>query len=111
MDKAFHAAALKFVQRDPFEGKVVMAEHAHDPRPYIFRLFLGHGIGVGTELQVNPPNIVRLTVQQRRTPGMKRRIEPEPALAGEIRGHLDVRNQELIFEHLAGEIRAYHLPQ
>ena len=63
------------------------------------------------QLQIDPPDIVRLLVQQRRPPGMKRRIEPEPALGRKCRGHLDVGDQELVFEHLAGKLGAHHLPQ
>ena len=42
---------------------------------------------------------------------MERRIEPEPALGRKLRRHLDVGDQELVLEHLAGEFRAHHLPQ
>ena len=63
------------------------------------------------KLQIDPPDIVGLLVQQRRAPGMERRIEPEPALGRKLRRHLDVGDQELILEHLGGEFRAHHLPQ
>ena len=63
------------------------------------------------ELQIDAPDIVGLLVQQRRAPGMERRIEPEPALGRKRRGHLDVGDQELVLEHLAGKFRADHLPQ
>ena len=63
------------------------------------------------ELQIDPPDVVRLLVQQRRAPGMKRRIEPEPAFGRKFRRHPDVGDQELILEHLAGKFRADHLPQ
>ena len=69
------------------------------------------GSASGLELQIDAPDIVGLLVQQRRTPGMKRRIEPEPALGRKRRGHLDVGDQELVLEHLAGKFRADHLPQ
>ena len=36
---------------------------------------------------------------------MERRIEPEPALGRERRRHLDVGDQELVLEHLSGELR------
>ena len=45
MDKPVHAAALEFVERDPFELELVVAEHARDPRPHIFRLLLDRGVG------------------------------------------------------------------
>src|ERR1700741_3037261 len=89
MDEAVHAAALELVKRDPFKVELVMAEHTRDPRPHLLRLLLDQGIGIAAELQVDPPDIVRLLVQQRRAPGMEWRIEPEPALGREFRGHLD----------------------
>ena len=46
VDEAIHAAALEFVERDPFELELVVAEHARDPRPHVFRLLLDRGIGV-----------------------------------------------------------------
>ncbi len=111
VDEPGHPPTLEFVERDPFELELVMPEHARDPRPHILRLLLGHRIGIRIELQVDPPDVVGLLVQQRRASGMERRIEPEPALGRERRRHLDVGDQELVFEHLACEFRADHLPQ
>src|SRR3974390_3013922 len=90
VDETIHAPALEFVQRNPFELELVVAEHARNPRPYILRLLLDGWIGITIELQVDPPDIVGLLVQERRAPGMERRIEPEPALGGEFRRHLHV---------------------
>jgi hypothetical protein len=42
---------------------------------------------------------------------MKGRIEPKPALRWKRRGHFNVGDQELVFEHLAHKIRTNHLPQ
>ena len=106
-----HPAALELVQRDPLEIELVMAEHTRDPRPYMVRALLDRRVGKGTQLQVDAPDIVRLLVQQRRAAGVKRRIEPKPALGREFRRHLDVGDQELIFKQLPGEFRAHHLPQ
>ena len=111
MDEFFHPAALEFVKRYPFEIELVVPEHARDPRPHILGQLLDGGIGIRIELQIDPPDVVRLLVQQRRPPGVKRRVEPEPALGGKFGRHLDVGDQELILEHLAGEFRADHLPQ
>jgi len=41
---------------------------------------------------------------------MKRRIEPEPSLGGEIRLHADIRNQEPILENLSAEIQSELAP-
>ncbi|MGY4300173.1 hypothetical protein ACVWXN_008268 [Bradyrhizobium sp. i1.4.4] len=57
-----------------------MTEHARDPRPHVLRLLLDDGIGIAIELEIDAPDVVGLTVQQRGAAGMKRRIEPEPAL-------------------------------
>ena len=83
MDEPVHAPALELVERDPFELELVVAEHARDPRPHILRLLFDRGIGIAAELQIDAPDIVGLLVQQRRAAGVKRRIEPEPALGRE----------------------------
>ena len=111
MDELVHAAALELVERDPLEIELVVAEHARDPRPHVFGPLLDCRIGVRMQLQVDAPDVVGLLVQQRRAAGMKRRVEPEPALGRKGRGHLDVGDQELILEHLPCEFRAHHLPQ
>ena len=111
VDETVHAATLEFVERDPFEIELVVAEHAREARTHILRQFLGRRIRIAVELQVDAPDIVRLLVQQRRPPGMKRRIEPEPAFRRKFRSHPDIGDQELILEHLADEFRAHHLAQ
>ena len=111
MDKPVHPPALEFVERDPFEIELVVAEHARDAGPHILRLLFDRGIGKPAELQVDPPDIVGLLVQQRGASGMERWIEPEPALGRKRRRHLDVGDQELVLEHLPCEFRTHHLPQ
>ena len=111
MDEPVHPAALELVQRDPFEIELVMAEHARDARPHILRQLFHRGIGKAIELQIDPPDVVRLLVQQRGASGMEWRIEPEPALGRKRRRHLDVGDQELILEHLPCKFRTHHLPQ
>ena len=111
MDELVHPPALEFVQRDPFEIELVMPEHARDPRPHVLRQLFDIGIGKAIELQIDPPDVIRLLVQQRGAAGMERRIEPEPALGRKLRRHLDVGDQELVLEHLAGEFRADHPAQ
>src|SRR6266480_3351730 len=111
MDEFLHAAALELVERDPLEFEFLMPEHARDAWPHILWQPLKGGIRITIELQIDPPDIIRLFVQQRRTPGMKRRIEPEPALGRKLRRHLDVGDQELVLEYLPCEIGAHHLPQ
>ncbi len=111
VEEAIHPPALEFVERDPLELELVVTEHARDPRPHVLRLLLDDGIGIAIELEIDAPDIVGLPVQQRGAAGMKRRIEPEPALGRELRRHLDVGDQELVLEHLAGELGADHLPQ
>ena len=62
-------------------------------------------IHFGGKLQVYPPNIVRLLVQQAGLPGMKGWIEPEPALHREGGGHAHIGNQELILELLTHKFK------
>ena len=111
MDELVHPPALEFVQRDPFEIELVMAEHARDPRPHVLRQLFDRRIGKTIELQIDPPDVVGLLVQQRGASGMEWRIEPEPALGRKRGRHLDVGDQELILEHLPCEFRTHHLPQ
>ncbi len=111
MDELVHPPALEFVQRDPFEIELVVPKHARDPRPHILRQFFDSGIGKTIELQINPPDVVGLLVQQRGAPGVERRIEPEPALGRKRGCHLDVGDQELVLEHLALKFRTHHLSQ
>ncbi len=72
------------------------------------RLFLAIRVGIPPELEVDAPDVVRLPVQQRRLPGMKRRIEPEPALGRKVRLHVDIGDQEAIAEHLPFRFEAEH---
>ena len=58
-----HPAALEFVKRDPLEIEFFVPEHARDPRPHIFGPLLDRRIGIRMELQIDPPDIVRLLVQ------------------------------------------------
>ena len=46
VQESIHPAALEFVQRDPFEIELVVAEHARDPRPHIFRQSFDRRIGI-----------------------------------------------------------------
>ena len=46
MDEPVHPPALEFVERDPFEIELVVAEHARDPRPHILRQLFDAGIGI-----------------------------------------------------------------
>ena len=55
------------------------------------------------DLEVEPPHVVGLGVQQRRAPAVERRVEPEPALGRPLHLHLDVADQELVVEHAALE--------
>ena len=111
VDELRHAPALEFVDRDPLEVEIAVAEHPRDPRPDIFGQPLDGRVGIAAELQVDAPDIVRLLVEQRRAAGMERRIEPEPAFGGERGGHPDVGDQKLVLEHLAGEVGADHAAQ
>src|SRR3979411_3154862 len=88
MDKFLHATTLEFVERYPFEVELLMPEHMRDPWPHIFRALLDRRIGIWIELQINPPDVVRLLVQQRGPPGVKRRGEPQTATCRAKRRHL-----------------------
>src|SRR5437868_11745933 len=111
VDEFVHAAALESVKRYPLEIEVAMPKHPRDPGPDIFRSLLDRRIGIGMELQIDTPDVIRLLVQKRGAPGVKRWIEPEPAFGRKFRRHLDVSNQKLILENFASEFRTHHLSQ
>src|SRR3979411_3516026 len=77
MDKFLHATTLESVERYPFEVELLMPEHTRDPWPHIFRPLLDRRIRIWIELQINPPDIVRLLVQQRGQAGVKPRGAPK----------------------------------
>ena len=104
--EALEPAALERVDARPLElERDVLAEHAAHARcRTLLRVELGLAIDVPAELEIEPPDVVRLLVQQRRLSARKRRIEPEPAFGGPLRLHADVGDQEMILEHLAYEL-------
>ncbi len=63
VDKFLHPTTLEFVERDPFEVELLMPEHTRDPWPHIFRPLLDRSIRIRIELQIDPPDAVRLLVQ------------------------------------------------
>ena len=69
------------------------------------RLLLFGDVGVGTELQVDAPDIVGLAMHQRRLAGVEARIEPEAALGRDVGRHPDVGDQELVLEGDAGKFQ------
>src|SRR3954462_8252577 len=106
-----HATALEFVKRYPLELELFMAEHPRDPRPHILRPLFDYRVSIGMELEIDPPDIVRLLVQQRGAPGMERWVEPEPTLGRKFRRHPDIGDQELVLENFTGEFRPDHPTQ
>ncbi len=58
-------------------------------------------IGVPAELEVDPPDIVGLAMQQRRLVAVKRWVEPETALGRKAGAHRNVCDQEPIVEDLS----------
>ena len=109
MDEAREAAALKAVDRNPFELEIGMAEHAADAWDDPLGTALIVGIGIGAELKVDAPDVVRLLVQQRRLSGVERRVEPEPAFGRECSRHFDVGDQKPILECFALERETQHV--
>ena len=105
MDKAFKTAALKAINRNPLQFEITMAQHAFNARAHHFGLPFMFCIGIGGKLQIYPPDIIRLLVQQAGLPRMKGRVEPEPALHREGCCHAHIGNQKLVFKLLTHEIQ------
>src|SRR5690606_19485580 len=85
MHEAVDALALEGVDRHPVELEIAMADDRLDARDDVLRLLLLLGIRIPAELEVDAVDVVRLLVQQRRLTLVKGRLEPEPALGGEVR--------------------------
>ena len=109
--EAFDAPALEAIDRDPFEIEFIMSKHGGETRPDTFGPLLLLRLGRAAELEIDAPDILRLPVHERRAALVKGRIEPEAALGRQIGAHLDVRDQELVLESLAGEFDAEPSPQ
>src|SRR2546426_3156311 len=100
--KALHPPALERVDARPLEFEPrVGAEHGAQARQNPLGPFLLLRICLRTELEIDTPDVVGLAVQQHGLAGMKRRIEPEPALGGKSRRHPDVRDQESIVKYVS----------
>jgi hypothetical protein len=109
MAEALHAPALEGVDADPLQLELALrAEHRADARDHLLRLLLFLGVGVPAELEVDAPDVVGLAVQQHALPRVERRVEPEPALGGEVGLHHHVGDQEAVLEHLAFDVEAEH---
>src|SRR6185436_12326179 len=105
-----HAPALKRVDADPFEReRMVGTKHRLDARNDALRFPLFIGIRLPAELKVDAPDVVRLSMQQRRLLRMERRIEPEPAFGRKLGFHLDVGDQETVAKDLALRFETEHL--
>src|SRR4029079_5002513 len=100
--KPFHAPAAECIHAHPLELKRSLGtQHRFDARDHPFRLALELRIGVPAELEVDAPDIVGLSMQQRRLPWVERRVEPEPALGRENRLHFYIRGPGAIAENPA----------
>ena len=84
-----------------------MPDHLCDARDDPVGLAFDLWIGLPSELQVDPVNVVGLLVQQGRLPGVKGRLKPEPAFGREIRRRLDIGDQKAFLEQLAIEIEPH----
>ena len=63
------------------------------------------------DLEIDPPDIVGLAVQQGRGARFEPRFEPEPAFGREIGFHRDIGDQETVLEHLADKAQPQHAAQ
>ena len=106
MHEAVEPAAVEGVDRDPFELVGMVFEHLVEPRTHALRRLLGDRVGVGTELQIDAPDVVGLAMHQGRLAGMKGRREPEPALGRKLGRHVDIGDEEFVLEGDTGEVEA-----
>src|SRR5690606_28008673 len=110
MPERIHAFASKSVNADPFQFEAgFMPEKCLYAGHHLFWLYLFNGIRIPAQLEVDPPDIVRLTVQQHRLIRVEGRIEPEPALGGKVSLHLDVGDKESIVKDAAMAFLPQHL--
>ncbi len=105
--KIGHAAALEGVDAHPLQLKrPLVAQHGLQTRDDFFGLLFFFGVGVPAELKIDAPDVVALLVQQHTLVGVKRRVEPEPALGRVVGLHDHVGNQEAILKHTAFDVQA-----
>ncbi len=100
--KAVHPQTRECIDAHPLQLELrIRAEQRTYTRNHAFWRFFEHGVRIPAKLEIDAPHIVRLAMQQHRLIRMKRRIEPEPALDGKVRFHLDVGDQEAVIERAA----------
>src|SRR6266567_8231686 len=106
-----HPPALESVHARPFDLELDrIAKHRAQAWKDFFGLLLLIRIGIPPELKVNAPDIIGLAMQQRRLVAMEWRIEPEPALGGKVRRHVNVGDEKAIAENLAFALHPEHAP-
>ena len=106
MDEALEPSALEAVDRNPIHLEGPLADHRLDARDDPLRLALHFRIGIRSELQVDPVDVVGLLVQECRLAIVEGWLEPEPALGGELGSHLDVGDEKALLEHATDEAEA-----
>src|SRR5262249_4285160 len=102
----FEPSAVERVDRYPPNREVAMAEHPFDARYHHIRSLLELKVAIPGELQVDPPDVVRLLVQQGGRARMKWRLQPEPPLRRKIGGHFHVDDQKAVRKGLTDEFKA-----
>ncbi len=58
----------------------------------------------GGKLVIEAVDTIRLGMEQGRAPGVKRRVEPEPAFARGLQLHAHIQDEEVVITRCAGEI-------
>ena len=78
--KSVKLGAGEPVNTHPVDGEGLVANHRPQPPGDIFLTLFFRLVGIRLELEIDPVDIVRLFVQQRRITVVKIRFEPEPSL-------------------------------
>ncbi len=109
MSEPLHPPALKRVDARPLDVEFrLRTQHRAKPGQDPFGPALGFGIRIPAQLEVDPPDVIGLPVQERRLPRMERRIEPEPALRRKLGLHVHVDDQEPVAEDLTLRLEPEH---
>src|SRR5262249_10110370 len=95
--EALHPAALERVDAGPLDLELALVAQ-HRAQAWEASLWVACLLGFGgpAKLESDPPDVVRLPVQERRLASVEWRVEPEPALGREFRFHVHIDDQEAI---------------
>ena len=113
MAEFLHPATLERVDRFPDDFVFdIRTKHRIQTLAHVvfFQLFLA--VDIPTDLEIHPPDIIGLAMQQRGRARFVAGFKPEPAFRRELRvQHLDIGDQKAVLKNAAIKIQPHHRPK